>query len=232
MQRMSKRQRQELIELQRRLGFEFRDQDILQEAMSHSSLENKRNNERLEFLGDGVLNLVIAEHVISLFPKAREGQLSRIRAQLVCKDALAKVGTSLHLADALILGPSEARGGSQQRKSIIADAVEAIIGAVFQSAGYLEARVCILRWFSSLLNDISLDLAVKDPKTQLQEYCQQRKFPLPTYELVDEKQASGDTYFSVRVCVEKLNLSAAGDASSRKKAEQIAASLLMAKICE
>lgn len=224
---MRRRQQQALKALSRRLKYEFKDEALLEEAMSHSSLEGAKNNERFEFLGDGVLNLVIAAHIIDLFPKASEGQLSRIRAQLVCKEALADVGLTLNLAEALILGPSEAKGGSQQRKSIIADAVEAIIGAVFKDAGYTQVRDCILRWFEPLLDDLSLEFAVKDAKTQLQEYCQKYKFSLPSYVLLEELQAAGSTHFVVKVLLEAHNLTAQGEGSSRKKAEQLAAAKIL-----
>ena len=229
---MTKRQLQALQALERRLNYQFKNFDLLQEAMSHSSLEGAKNNERLEFLGDGVLNLVVAEYLIAHFPHVQEGKLSRMRAQLVCKEALAKVAAAYSISDALILGPSEARGGSQQRKSIMADAVEAIIGAVFQESGYEVAKEAILRWFGSLLADLSLDLAAKDPKTRLQEYCQRHKYALPSYCLIEEQQKDGDTYFSVKAEVEELNLESFGDGSSRKKAEQKAAQSLLDQICD
>lgn len=226
------KKQQALIALSRRLEYRFSNESLLQEAMSHSSLEGSCNNERLEFLGDGVLNLVIAAHISELFPKASEGELSRIRAQLVCKDALAQVGLSLRFGEALLLGPSEARGGSQQRKSIIADAVEAIIGAVFKDADYNQAQSCILRWFQPLLDDLSLDLAVKDAKTQLQEYCQKYKLPLPCYTAVTEHQSAGETYFVVGVGLESQGLHAQGEGTSRKKAEQLAAACILQQLAD
>jgi len=152
---MTNKHKQAFFKLQQRLQYKFDNEKLLVEAMSHSSNERRVNNELLEFLGDGVLNLVIAEYIMDVFPKAGEGQLSRIRAQLVCKSALAKVGQLLMVSDAIILGPSEARGGSQQRASIIADGVEAIIGAVFKDSDFNTAKACILRWFEPLLLTIS-----------------------------------------------------------------------------
>lgn len=213
-----------------RLGYHFKDQSLIREAMSHASVEGTTNNERLEFLGDGVLNLVIAAHILELFPRASEGQLSRIRAQLVCKDALAEVGQSLRLQDSIILGPSEARGGSSQRRSIVADAVEATIGAVFLDSDYQETQRLILLWFTPLLADLSLDLAAKDAKTKLQEFCQRYKHALPVYELLQEHQSNGETAFHVEVIVDALSLRAEGQGSSRKKAEQIAAQTILSKI--
>lgn len=227
---MSRRQEQLLRSLEKRLGYEFQQFSLLKEAMSHSSLEGRANNERLEFLGDGVLNLVIAAYLIESFPKASEGQLSRIRAQLVCKSALAKVAVSYDVAPALILGPSEAKGGSQQRSSILADAVEAIIGAVYQDAGYQVAQTCILTWFASLLTHVSLELAAKDAKTRLQEYCQKYRYDLPDYVLLEERQQGGETCFTVDVTVKQLQLQCQGSGTSRKRAEQTAAQDILNRI--
>lgn len=225
-------QKQNLVALESRLAYQFKDRALLVEAMSHASLDGQCNNERLEFLGDSVLNLAMAEHLVEAFPQLQEGQLSRIRAQLVCKSALAEVGAGLRLGDAIILGPSEAKGGSAQRHSILADAVEALIGAVFIEGGYLVAKEAIFRWFSPLVERVSLNSARKDPKTRLQEYCQQYRYKLPLYTLISEQQRQGESYFEVTVEVAELKLSGYGEGLSRKKAEQMAASQLLDLICE
>ncbi len=153
--------------LQKQLGFRFRDPDLLQQALTHRSA-GKTNNERLEFVGDAVLGMVIAEQLYQRFPRASEGQMSRLRASLVKREALAGIAHALSLGDYLILGEGEQRSGGHSRDSILADAVEAILGASYQDQGFAASQALILRLWAESLAGLKLEQEQKDPKTRLQ----------------------------------------------------------------
>jgi ribonuclease-3 len=208
--------------LLKKLDYQFKDLELLQLALSHRSVGSK-NNERLEFLGDAVLNYVIGHELFARFPKAREGELSRLRASLVKGELLAKIGKELELGDLLNLGPGELKSGGFRRSSILADAVEAIIGAVEQDAGFEAARKLIYHLYRERLQNIDINQQLKDPKTQLQEYLQGRGQGLPRYEVVNVDGADHNQQFTVECHVEILNKSVSAVGSSRRKAEQKAA---------
>jgi ribonuclease-3 len=208
--------------LQRTLGYQFRDSQLLRLALTHRSAGG-RNNERLEFLGDSILNHVIAEALFGRFPKAREGELSRMRAALVKGDTLAEVARELELGDSLQLGSGERKSGGHRRGSILADALEAVIGAILLDAGVEQCRERVLDWFSTRLDDLSDSLVEKDPKTRLQEYLQGRGRPLPDYQLVDVNGAAHAQQFRVSCRLEQPGLVVEGSGSSRRRAEQAAA---------
>ena len=208
--------------LQRNLGYQFRDSQLLRLALTHRSAGG-RNNERLEFLGDSILNHVIAEALFGRFPKAREGELSRMRAALVKGDTLAEVARELELGDSLQLGSGERKSGGHRRGSILADALEAVIGAILLDAGVEQCRERVLDWFSTRLDDLSASLVEKDPKTRLQEYLQGRGRPLPDYQLVDVNGEAHAQQFRVSCRLERPDLVVEGSGSSRRRAEQAAA---------
>ena len=214
--------RRPVAELAKVLEHSFADPDLLHQALTHRSMK-ANHNERLEFLGDSILNFVIAAEIYQRYPNAAEGDLSRIRASLVNKHTLAKLGQQLQLADYLMLGAGELKSGGMHRKSIIADAVEAIIGAVYLDADFAASAALILRLYSELLEkamDVSL---LKDPKTRLQEYLQSRRQALPVYELVDTQGKPHAQTFKVLCRIEGVEEGSYGIGSSRREAEQQAA---------
>ena len=213
-----------LEKLCRLIEYQFKDTALLELALTHRSVSNK-NNERLEFLGDAVLGAVIAELLFHRFPKASEGELTRLRASLVKGETLAEIGLELSLGDHLRLGSGELKSGGFRRASILACGVEAIIGAVSLDGGFPDARDLIKRLFKSRLENASPNVNLKDPKTRLQEYLQGRKLSLPVYELLRVEGESHEQTFYVECQVDGLKKAVPGCGSSRRKAEQAAAKL-------
>lgn len=213
------RQLQQLCKV---LHYEFRNMDLLEEALTHRSRQGK-NNERLEYLGDSILGFIVAKRLFDRFPDATEGELSRCRSKLVKGDTLAKLARTLNLGDFLLLGPGELKSGGYRRNSTLADAFEAIIGAVYLDGGMPSADAFVDGQFGQLLDSINLDETLKDPKTQLQEYLQARKQALPEYNVVGTSGTDHAQVFKVQCVVEVLSNPTLGEGSSRRKAEQEAA---------
>ena len=212
------------------LGYQFHDPDLVQRALTHRSAGSP-NNERLEFLGDAILGCVVAEALYGRFPEASEGQLSRLRALLVRRESLAELARGLDLGSALKLGSGELRTGGHSRDSILADALEAMLAAVYLDGTYAEARRVILGLFRSRLDGLGLESQRKDPKTHLQEYLQSRGLPLPGYEITQVHGEAHAQHFQVRCSVAGLDIiEVQGTGSSRKKAEQDAAKRLLKQI--
>jgi ribonuclease-3 len=210
----------------RSIGYEFSDLKLIQQALTHRSAGGI-NNERLEFLGDAILGFVIADVMFHRFPEASEGEMSRLRASLVKRDTLAAIAREYSLGDYLILGSGELRSGGHARSSILADGIEAILGAIYLDAGYETTRETIHRLFSNRLERISLNDQKKDPKTRLQELLQARKQSLPVYEVAEIKGEPHNQVFQVICMVDELNQRIMGSGSSRRKAEQDAASQVL-----
>ncbi len=206
----------------RRLGLEFAGDAALETALTHRSYGNP-NNERLEFLGDAVLNLVISSILFRKFPDSDEGTLSRLRANLVNGETLAGIARRLELGDALRLGPGELKSGGFRRDSILAGAFEAVIGAAWLDGGYETAHAFIERSFEPEIGAVSLDRAIKDPKTRLQEYLQARQRALPDYQVVGTSGRDHARIFRVECRVDGLPEPVGGEGGSRRKAEQDAA---------
>ena len=211
------------------LGYQFRDAALLQQALTHRSYAHG-NNERLEFLGDGLLNFVIGERLYSLQPKAEEGALSRLRASLVREETLARLGRDLQLGELLRLGESELKSGGYRRDSILADAVEAVIGAVYLDGGFEAARAVCERLYAPLLADLPDAESLKDPKTRLQEALQADGRPLPRYEILSESGPPHARRFAVRCLLPDNESFTESEGASRRSAEQRAAELMIAKI--
>lgn len=209
--------------LRKRLAYRFADDALLLTALTHRSAGGG-HNERLEFLGDSILNFVIAEAIYKRFPQATEGELSRLRASLVKKDTLAEVAGELRLGEHLRLGSGELKSGGYRRASILADAVEAVLGAVYLDGGFEAAHALILRLFQERLVKLSPVKVLKDPKTRLQEHLQSRHMPLPNYEVTHVSGQDHDQTFRVLCQVEGLEETTEGEGNSRRKAEQDAAS--------
>lgn len=211
-----------LRRLEQGLGHGFRDQGLLRQALTHRS-HGEPNNERLEFLGDGLLNAVIAMELFQRFANLKEGELSRLRAALVRQDGLHGVALGLGLGDYLELGEGELKSGGFRRPSILADAMEAIFGAVFLDAGFGAARGVIQRLYRPLLDGLDPAAAGKDPKTALQEWLQARRKGLPVYSLVQTLGEAHAQEFEVECAVPTLGLTTRGRGASRRAAEQQAA---------
>ena len=204
------------------IGYTFKDPDLLRVALTHCSAGG-RNNERLEFLGDAVLGYIIADWLYTLYPDADEGQLSRLRASLVKKETLAEIARSLAVGDYLRMGSGELKSGGFRRDSILADALEAILGGIVLDSGFEACRVCVQRLFAAKIHQLSVRDELKDPKTRLQEYLQSRKLDLPVYEVIKVSGKSHDQQFHVECRVAGVQQSTQGIGNSRRRAEQAAA---------
>ncbi|PUE48724.1 ribonuclease III [Limnohabitans sp. 2KL-51] len=215
-----------LSELQVRLGYAFRQQGLLQQAVTHRSF-SADHNERLEFLGDSVLNLSVANLLYVQLASLPEGDLSRVRANLVKQDTLHQLAKTLDLPVVMRLGEGEMRSGGQNRPSILADALEAIIGAVYLDGGYKDAQDLVERLFAQV--DIKPDMQAvgKDPKTELQEWLQGRKLALPKYTVVGTSGAAHRQQFEVSCEVTELRQTQQGSGASRRAAEQAAAAAML-----
>ena len=217
------------ISLQRfinRLGHSFSDPRLLEQALTHRSF-SANNNERLEFLGDAILDMVISEMLYQQFPTASEGDLSRLRAALVKGEALAEMARAIDLGDQLRLGSGELKSGGFRRDSILAGAYEAVIGAIFLDAGFATCQACLITWFESLLENLSLADEHKDAKSRLQEYLQGRGESLPEYKLLAVSGEGHAQRFEVQCYLECQPGDYRGKASSRRKAEQAAAQIAL-----
>jgi ribonuclease III len=215
--------------LQQALDHRFAAPELLDLALTHSSAGGE-NNERLEFLGDSVINYIIAEAVYRRFPQAREGEMSRMRASLVNGETLAEVADDLELGSYLRLGAGERRSGGQRRKSILANAFEAVIGAMLLDSDLERCRHCVLALFASRLDELKPGSTDKDPKTRLQEYLQGRGRPLPQYELLEVRGEEHARKFLVACRLGEPGLVTEGSGPSRRKAEQEAAGQALEKL--
>jgi ribonuclease-3 len=215
--------------LQQVLGYQFRDSDLLDLALTHCSVGGQ-NNERLEFLGDSIVNHIIAEALFLRFPASREGEMSRMRASLVKGDTLAEVALELELGDHLRLGSGERKTGGHRRASILADAFEAVVGAILLDSDVEQCRQCVLGWFDARLQQLSTGTVEKDAKTQLQEYLQGRSHPLPVYELLSVQGEDHTQQFQVACRLRNPKLVVEGSGPSRRKAEQDAATLALERL--
>ncbi len=211
-------------------GYQFSRSELLEQALTHRSHSRSVNNERLEFLGDSVLNLIISNFIYRRFESASEGRLSRIRASLVKQETLAEVARKINLGDHIYLGGGELKSGGFRRDSILSDALEAVIAAIYLDSDYTQAEKTVLHLFDDLLQAVDVDSSLKDPKTQLQEFLQGRQKSLPRYEVVQTDGKSHDQIFTVSCELVDLDLKSKGKGSSRKKAEQQAAHQLLTKL--
>lgn len=218
-----------LIALQVRLQYEFSDTALLRRAVTHRSF-SQDHYERLEFLGDSVLSLAVSDLLYARLSELPEGDLSRVRANLVKQDTLHGLAVNLGLPEILRLGEGELRSGGQKRPSILADALEAIIGAVYLDAGFPAAQQLVQRLFNAVEINPEMDAIGKDPKTELQEWLQGRKMKLPAYRVVGTLGAAHKQTFDVECEISELNLSERGIGISRRAAEQAAAAVMLQKL--
>ncbi|GAB3302474.1 ribonuclease III [Luteimonas notoginsengisoli] len=210
-------------------GHAFADQDLLAQAMTHRSA-GVPHNERLEFLGDAVVGLIVAEALYRRWPKADEGALTRARAELVRESSLAGVARTLELGSKLILGPGEMKSGGHRRDSILSDALEALVGAIYLDAGFEACRAVVLPWFEAAINDTPAGKVGKDAKTRLQEWLQARQRALPAYDLISESGDDHAKVFRVACTLVEPALTAEGEGGSRRAAEQAAADAILVQL--
>lgn len=213
----------------RRLDYNFTNLSYLKQALTHRSA-NIENNERFEFIGDAVLNFIIAHALFESFPQNSEGELSRLRAYLVKGERLSEIAAEIKLGDYLILGPGELKTGGFRRSSTLADALEAVFAAVLLDGGFEAVKTLILRLYQSRLEDPELKNCLKDAKTRLQEYLQSKKIALPNYRLIKVEGDEHEQIFHVKCEIPGFKQSTEGVASIRRKAEQIAAQLFLETI--
>ncbi|MDN3699084.1 MULTISPECIES: ribonuclease III [Vibrio] len=211
-----------IAKLERRLGYQFNDAELMNLALTHRSA-NGKHNERLEFLGDSILSFVVADELYHRFPKVNEGDMSRMRATLVRGHTLAELGREFDLGDYLKLGPGELKSGGFRRDSILADAVEAIIGAIYLDSDVEVIRGVVLSWYKTRLDSIEPGVSQKDPKTRLQEFLQGRRKSLPVYTVTNIKGEAHNQEFTVSCDVAGVDKPVIGKGTSRRKAEQAAA---------
>lgn len=215
--------------LHRTLGYQFTREELLHEALTHRSL-GARNNERLEFLGDSILNFVITRELYQRFPNSDEGELSRFRARLVKGETLAAAARIYKLGDYVRLGPGELKSGGFERDSILANTLEAIIGAIYLDRGLDSAQVFVLETLRDPLENVAQSGGMKDPKTRLQELLQGQRLPLPEYEVASVSGEAHAQMFQVDCRVHGLAQPTRGEGSSRRKAEQDAAQKALDKL--
>lgn len=216
-------------EIEHRIAYRFRDEDLPRVALTHRSAGG-RHNERLEYLGDAALNFAIAAELYRRFPRANEGELSRMRASLVRGETLAEVAAALDLGDILSLGTGELKSGGFRRESILADALEAVIGAVYLDGGHPASESLVLRLFAERLEQVDPKQVHKDPKTRLQEFLQSRGNPLPVYEVVSVEGKDHKQTFHVRCVIQDSEAVGEGKGVSRRKAEQQAANNVLLQL--
>lgn len=220
-----------IASLLKKLEYNFKDSTLLEIALTHRSL-TAANNERLEFLGDGILNFVIADELFKAYPDAQEGDLSRLRANLVNKESLASIANYLQLSEVIQLGSGELKSGGFRRPSILADAVESILGAVYCDGGFQACRDLIIRLYSERLASKTDLQSLKDAKTRLQELLQSRHFALPDYMVTSITGQAHAQMFHVSCTIEKMKIEVTGEGKSRRKAEQVAAEKAITRVIE
>jgi len=208
--------------LQQVIDYRFAQPGLLAQALTHRSY-GASHNERLEFLGDSILNCVIAAELCGRFADAREGELSRLRANLVRQETLHRIAQSICLGEHLRLGEGELKSGGHARPSILADALEALFGAIYLDSGFGAAQQVVLRLYADSLGDVDAKTSGKDPKTMLQELLQARRIALPKYVVVSTRGAAHDQRFEVECLIPELSVRTTGSGNSRRAAEQQAA---------
>jgi len=216
-------------ELCRKLGYQFKEIQLLKTALTHRSSQNE-NNERMEFLGDSIVNFIVAEALYLRFPHSQEGALSRWRASLINRDTLADLARTFDLGRYMHLGAGELKSGGSGRQSILSCAMEALIGGIYMDGGFEPVRTCILQWYEPFLNNLMSAASHKDPKTVLQEYLQKQHQPLPVYQVESVEGEAHQQIFVVSCQIEGRPDKAIGRGTSRRRGEQDAAEQMLGKL--
>lgn len=217
------------MDIAARLTYQYTKKYLLEQALTHRSV-GAQNNERLEYLGDGALNFIIAHQLYVRFPDLSEGDLSRLRAQLVKESTLCEIAIDLELGSALKLGEGEMKSGGWRRPSILADAVEALIGAAYLDGGFPAAELLVKQFFTQRLETINPKEIGKDAKSLLQEFLQAKKAPLPVYSVLEMNGEAHAQHFVIACAVDKFNVTTKGEGTSRRIAEQQAAKLALVEL--
>lgn len=220
---------QRFQDLELTLGFSFKNIALLRQALTHRSY-GQPHNERLEFLGDGILNVGVARLLFDAFPKCSEGELSRLRSSLVKKETLAEIALKLRLGEFIRLGEGELKSGGEQRPSILADAVEAILAAVCLDSDFAQAQALVARLFGARIGQLNPQTFGKDPKTQLQEVLQARKLAVPQYVISVQRGEGHEQYLEVQCRIDAMGIVTQGEGGSRRVAEQLAAARALAQL--
>ena len=216
--------------LMSRLGYQFRQIDLLKLALTHRSVSQRHNYERLEFLGDSLLGTIIAQCLYERFPQEKEGNLTRMRATLVRQESLAKIAKDLQLSKSLVLSTGELKSGGHHRESILADVVESIIGAIYLDCQQFDQlQQIVLQWYAPYLEQIQPTEQLKDPKSRLQEWLQGQKLPLPKYDVIEIKGDAPNQHFTILCEVEGME-NVKGEGASRRFAEQAAAAEILKRL--
>ena len=216
-------------QLSKRLNYRFENRELLQQSLTHRSAGNP-HNERLEYLGDSILGFIMARYLYDKFPELPEGKLTRMRSSLVKGETLAGIAREMQLGEVIRLGPGEMKSGGFSRDSILSDAVEAVIGALYLEAGIEKTEEMVLMWFESRLTVLDPDYHPKDNKTRLQEYMQGKRLPLPEYQVIQITGKSHNQRFFVSCKIQELDVPVEGEGTSRRKAEQDAAQKVIRKL--
>lgn len=219
MVRLSKKN---LLELQRIIGYQFKDTNLLNLAVTHRSL-SLDNYERLEFLGDSILGVLVSEYLYNKFPNLKEGKLSRIRSSIVCGKSLEEINHTLGLSKFIMTGQGKSKSEQKVPSSLQADVIESLMGAIYLDADLTTCHKVVMPWFAEKFKTLNAEDIFKDAKTQLQEWLQSRSLPLPKYNLKELQNENGQHQFSVECCIECLPKSIFASGDSRRKAEQKAA---------
>lgn len=227
---MQQRREKQLESFCNRLGYEFSRPELLQEALTHRS-HSAQHNERLEFLGDSVLNCAIAGLFFKRFPQLPEGRLSRFRASMVNQRALSELALSLGMDQLIWLGEGEHKSGGEKRPSILADALEAVFGAIYIDSDFSRAEQVISELYKPMLETIDLETQAKDPKTLLQEFLQSQRLELPEYTVVKTVGKAHQQKFKVECVISEFNIRTQGEGTSRRRAEQAAAQSAYELVC-
>lgn len=216
--------------LMQALGYSFSDEKLLKLALTHRSVSGNHNNERLEFLGDSILGMIIADYLYHRFPQEKEGRLTRLRANLVKQESLAEIARRLKLGDYLSLGAGELKSGGFRRDSILADTVEALLGAIYLDSGNIDlCRHCLLAWYDDRLDQAAAEPVLKDPKSRLQEYLQAHHLALPVYSVSAIMGEDHNQTFKVQCAIDG-SPPVFGSGNSRRHAEQAAATALLQQL--
>lgn len=216
-------------ELAKKISYEFKDTALLTRALTHRS-KHEDHNERLEFLGDSIVNFITAEMLYNLYPQATEGELSRWRASLINRETLADLARQFELNKYITLGAGEVKTGGRNRLSILTCTMEAIIGAIYLDGGFVAVRNCVMHWYQPLLKNLSNAASHKDPKTILQEYLQQAGQVLPLYKVETIDGEAHAQTFTVSCFVQSIAAKTLGQGTSRRRAEQAAAEVMLGEI--
>lgn len=215
--------------LSKKLNYHFKNPGLLQQALTHRSA-HPIHNERLEFIGDSIVNFVVGEALFHAHPTQAEGELSRWRASLVQRETLAEIGLEWHLNEYMILGPGEKKTGGLHRPSNLANAVEAIVGAIYLDSDFTTIKNILLKTFEKRLSTAHISSLQKDYKTQLQEWLQSKQIQIPTYELIEVSGQDHASIFKIQCSIPKLAKTSIGEGSSKKRAEQEAAAQMLKQL--